>query len=111
MRRNTPEKALRAVRRFLDLASRTLRIEEAYLFGSYARGTWLKTSDIDLVIVSSDFKRLPYLKRLDMLYEIQWKAGIRPFIEVIPLTPEELERKLRESAAIRDAAKYWVKIV
>jgi hypothetical protein len=29
---------------------------------------------------------------------------------VIPLTPEELEVKLRESAVLRDASKYWIKV-
>jgi len=40
----------------------------------------------------------------------QWKLNIRPFIEAIPLTPEELEAKLKESAVIRDASKYWIRV-
>jgi len=41
---------------------------------------------------------VPYLERLDLINEIQWKLNIRPFIEAVPLTPEELEAKLKERA-------------
>ena len=85
-------------------------MKEAYLFGSYAKGTWLKSSDVDLVVVSEDFRGMRFLERLDMINELQWKAQIRPFVEVIPLTPEEFEERLRESAVLRDASKYWIKI-
>ncbi|MEM4640676.1 MAG: nucleotidyltransferase domain-containing protein, partial [Thermofilum sp.] len=92
------EAALRAARSLLELLSRRIRVREAYLFGSYAKGTWLKTSDVDLVIVSEDFRGMRFLDRLDLINELQWKAGIRPFVEAIPLTPEEFAERLRESA-------------
>jgi len=102
--------ALKAIERFLEELSKRVRVEEAYLFGSYAKGTWIKTSDIDLIIISPDFRGIPYLKRLDLINEIQWKLSIKPFIEAIPLTPEELEVKLKESVVIRDASKYWIRV-
>lgn len=111
MQGGIPEEVANAIQSFLELLSGRFRIKRAYLFGSYARGTWLKTSDVDLIVVSPDFRGIPYHKRLEIAYEIQWKAGIRPFIEVVPLTPEELERKLEESAVIRDASKYWIRIL
>lgn len=104
------EKALEVARTLLELLSTRIRIKEAYLFGSYARGTWLKTSDVDLVIVSEDFRGVPFLRRLDLINEVQWNARIRPYVEAIPLTPEEFEERLRESAVLRDASKYWVKV-
>ena len=104
------ERALRAVRSLLELLPSRVGVSEAYLFGSYAKGTWLKTSDVDLVVVSPDFEGMPYLKRLDLVNELQWKARIRPLVEVIPLTPGEFAERLRESAVLRDASKYWVKV-
>jgi hypothetical protein len=53
---------------------------------------------------------MPYLKRLDLINEIQWKLNIKPFIEAISLTPEELEVKREESVVIRDASKYWIRV-
>ena len=55
----------------MEELSKRVRVEEAYLFGSYARGTWIKTSDVDLVVVSPDFRGMPYLERLDLINEIQ----------------------------------------
>ncbi|MEM2823986.1 MAG: nucleotidyltransferase domain-containing protein [Thermofilaceae archaeon] len=104
------EAALRAALSLLELLSRRIRVREAYLFGSYAKGTWLKTSDVDLVIVSEDFRGMRFLERLDLINELQWKAGIRPFVEAIPLTPDEFAERLQESAVLRDASKYWIKI-
>lgn len=98
------------VKSFLREVSKKYKVEEAYLFGSYVKGTWLKTSDVDLVVVSRDFESVPFLERLDELNYIQWKMGIKPFIEVIPLTPSELEEKLKYSTVLRDASKYWVKV-
>ncbi len=81
-----------------------------YLFGSYAKGTWIRTSDIDLIIVSQDFDGMKHLDRLDLIYRSEWMLKTRPFIEVIPLTPEELRERLRTSTVIRDAQKYWTGI-
>lgn len=104
------EAALKAARTLLELLSQRVRVREAYLFGSYAKGTWLKTSDVDLVIVSEDFRGMRFTERLDLVNELQWKARIRPFVEAIPLTPEEFAEKLQESAVLRSASKYWIKI-
>ncbi len=108
--RSIPEKALKAVQELINKLSEKIDIQEVYLFGSYAKGAWLKTSDIDLIIVSPNFENTSPLKRLDMINEIQWKAGIQPFIEAIPLTPRELKEKIEKSTLLRDASKHWIKI-
>ena len=102
-------RALEAVEKLLSaLQKRGIRIKEAYLFGSYARGDFLETSDVDLVIVSEDWKDMKFLDRLDLVYKVEWEEGISPWVEVLPLTPEELERR---SAVLEDARKYWVKVM
>ena len=110
MSRTTLEEVIKVAKRLIELLSPRFRVSEAYVFGSYVRGTWLRTSDIDLVIVSPDFEGIPFLRRLDIINEIQWRAGIRPYIEAIPLTPSEFFRKIGESAVLRDASRYWIKI-
>ncbi len=84
-----------------------ISIKEVYLFGSYARGDWLKESDLDLIVVSTDFRNMKFTERLDLVNEIAWRLRITPPLEVIPLTPEELRR---ENVIISDAKKYWVRI-
>ena len=93
------------------LVKRGFRIQEVYVFGSRVRGDWLKTSDIDVVIVSEDFRGLRFLDRLELIEKVQWEEGITPHIEAIPLTPEELEERRQSSVVLRDASRYWVRVI
>lgn len=110
MPKNIPQNIVNAINKLLTQLSKTIKIERVYLYGSYAKGTWIKTSDIDLIIVSKDFEGISFLKRLDLVNKIIWEARITPHIEVIPLTPSELEKKIKSSVVISDASKYWIKI-
>jgi len=105
-----PSHALEAVKRLVCELARRIRVERVYVFGSYVRGDWLRTSDVDVVIVSPSFGEMPWLRRLDLVEELQWRMRIRPRVEAIPLTPSELEDRLRTSAVVRDAARYWVEL-
>jgi predicted nucleotidyltransferase len=108
----TPREVVEAVRKLMKELSEEegITIGRAYLFGSYAKGSWLRTSDVDLVIVSRGFEGMPFIKRLDLVNRVQWRAGIRPFIEAIPLTPDELKERVERSAVLRDASRYWIEI-
>ncbi len=64
-------------------------IEQVILFGSYASGKANELSDIDLVIVSPDFRGKP---EMDILEDLSRKAmKINTLLEVLALTPEDLE--------------------
>jgi len=90
------------------LERRNIKVKEIYLFGSYARGDHLKTSDVDLIVVSDDWNKTPFLKRLDLVNEVMWVENIAG-VEVIPVTSKELEEK--RSVVLRDASRYWIRIV
>lgn len=104
------EKVLVEVRRLLEELGRHIRVEGAYLFGSYVKGTWVKTSDVDLVVVSRDFEGMKFMDRLDLVYRVEWRLGLKHFVEVIPLTPRELEERVGSSIVLRDASRYWLKV-
>ncbi len=99
---------LETVRTFLRELGRVVRLEGAYLFGSYARGDWLRESDVDLVVVSPDFRGMGFAERLDLVNGLAWRLRLRPHLEVIPLTPEELERG---NVVVRDAKRYWIRLL
>ena len=86
------------------------RVVEAYLFGSYARGDWVDTSDVDLVIVSPHFSEMRMLERLDLIARLQLRLNLGRWVEALPYTPEEFEEAKHRSVAIRDASRYWIKI-
>lgn len=71
------------------LESLGIRVEKTILFGSYATGTYHEGSDIDLVIISKDFKDMGLWERIEILA----KALTIVFepIEATAMTPEEYE--------------------
>ena len=90
-----------------SLNERGIEVKAIYLFGSYARGDYLKTSDVDLIVVSDSWKDKPFLQRLDIVNEVIWERRLGN-LEIIPVTTRELEEK--SSLILRDAEKYWVRL-
>ena len=74
------------------------RLKAVYLFGSYARGDYEESSDVDVMILLKDYKNYwkelrrssDYISDLSLEYEItvscviiketQWKQPDRPFL-------------------------------
>lgn len=63
-----------------------IRIEAAYLFGSFARSTHGKWSDIDLAIVSPDFSEDRFEERLRLM---KIASHIDDRIEPVPFRPDD----------------------
>ena|GEM_PF-553482 len=89
------------------LSENGLVVDELYLFGSRARGDFSLYSDIDLVVVSDDWRGLPMNRRLSILYRL-W--GYDYDVTFYPLTRDELIKWIDRSIVLRDASKYWIKI-
>ncbi|MEK6954645.1 MAG: nucleotidyltransferase domain-containing protein [Candidatus Micrarchaeota archaeon] len=81
--------------------------EKMILFGSRARGDYLKESDYDLLLISSFFLKYNFRERLQLAYG----SLSHPFpADIICLTPEEYERKRHEIGIINIAAKEGIKV-
>ena len=72
------------------LAKDRVRVTKMYLYGSYAKGKARSHSDIDVIVVSPDLKRLSPLKRQEYL-AIKTMSVDAP-LEVIGYTPEEFSK-------------------
>ena len=72
-----------------------VRPQKIILFGSYAGGTPREDSDIDVIVVAEDFKKMNLRERLELL----GLAAGRVFepIEALGYTQEELESRRKES--------------
>ncbi len=68
-----------------------VHVERIFLFGSYKEGTQREGSDIDLVVVSSDFERLGLWDRLKVLGRAAGRI-LQP-IEARGFTPQEIEER------------------
>lgn len=92
--------AKRAIKEVIDFLGKCLKneglnISKIILFGSHASGTATEESDIDIVIVSKDFKGKDIFKRAELTKEAEIMT-IKKFmipVDIITLTPEELKSK------------------
>jgi hypothetical protein len=83
-----PEIADIIARYCVQLDNLGIRVERTILFGSHARGEAKDDSDIDVLIVSSDFQTLNTRERMERLGVAAARLW-RP-IEAIACTPDEL---------------------
>jgi hypothetical protein len=84
-----------------------IKCEKVILYGSFAKNRQTEDSDIDLIVVSQDFKNLNILKRLEIL----GTAAARVFkpIQAMGYTSEEI-RKRDEISILNEAIKTGIAI-
>ena len=76
---------IKIIRHFLDEVQKNYSIDGAYLYGSYAKGSSNKWSDIDIAIISPDFSDDLFAERLTLM---QLAASIDDRIEPKPFKTE-----------------------
>lgn len=81
------------------LESKGIEVDRIILYGSWAKNTQSVGSDIDLVVISEDFRDKGYWERIDILSQAIYEV-FEP-IEAVGLTLEEWER---EDTFIKDYA-------
>ena len=57
----------RIVKQYVDQLQPEIRVDKVILFGSHARGTAHEWSDIDIAIISNDFKKMKPIERIEFL--------------------------------------------
>lgn len=84
-----------------------IHAERVILYGSYARGTQRRGSDIDIAVISSDFRKLNLRERLEILGIAA--ARIMKPIEAQGYTPEEVV-KPQEASFLKEILEAGVTI-
>lgn len=82
------KEVMTSIKKYIDKISRYYKIEAIILFGSYAKGIENENSDIDIAIVSSDFKDI--IDDGAKLIGLTWKIDTR--IEPHPITIEDYKK-------------------
>lgn len=96
------------VRGYLEILGRRIEVLEAYIFGSTARGDRLRSSDVDMLIISPSVGDMRPDERIKLAYSI-WKHTLSA--DIFILTPAEFHYLKDKSVILRDASKYWIKII
>jgi predicted nucleotidyltransferase len=82
--------------------------ERVIMFGSRAKGTGKRDSDIDLIVISPYFKRIPFLKRMPLVLK---KVPFSRHVDYLCYTREEYEKIKNESSVVMDALKNSLEII
>jgi predicted nucleotidyltransferase len=90
------DKAINEVIDFLkqSLLKYGIKVDSIALFGSALNGNMDKDSDIDLIIISSDFENLDSFERakLTMIPEVETLKKFKVSMDIINLSPEEYNK-------------------
>ena len=87
VKRVISKEIMKSIEKYIERISQYYKIEAIILFGSYAKGTENEDSDIDIAIISSDFKDI--IDDGANLIGYTWKIDTR--IEPHPITTEDYE--------------------
>lgn len=107
MKPKTKSQINRLIKQYVrELKKINIRPKEILLFGSYAKGTAHPYSDIDLLVISDDFRKNKPLNRLEILSKAT--IPLNAPIETIGYTPSELKKRKNKSIfweQIKDSLK------
>ena len=93
------------LKEFIMELSKKIKVERVILFGSRADNSADKESDVDLIVVSSDFEGVNYFDRAKELYE-SWKIDLP--VDFICYTPKEFNILKRRISIVSQAIKKGV---
>src|SRR3989344_1794379 len=98
---------VKILKAFKEHVNEKIPINKMFFFGSFAKGKPHKWSDIDLVIVSSRFKRKKSYKRARKLYDY-WDLNYP--VDFLCYTPEEFNKLKKQITIVREAVKNGIEI-
>ncbi|MBI2666569.1 nucleotidyltransferase domain-containing protein [Candidatus Woesearchaeota archaeon] len=96
------KKTVNQLKKFKSIVNKSFQIDKMYLFGSRAWGKPHKESDIDLLIVSSKFKKLNFFQRGAKMYDY-WT--LRYPVDFLCYTPEEFNKFKKQVTLVSLAVK------
>ena len=88
VKKSISSEIMESIKKYIEKVSKYYKIEAIILFGSYAKGTENKDSDIDIAVISSDFSDI--IEDGAKLIGLTWKIDTR--IEPHPITTEDFEK-------------------
>ena len=99
--------AINIIKEFAKLASDELKIEKLILFGSHVTGKAGRESDIDLIIVSDNFRGMKSYRRAAWMYNY-W-SSLTP-VDFLCYTKAEFNRLKDMITLVRQAVNEGIEI-
>lgn len=109
MVRNSTQ-AKKVAQEYIRSLKKLLRIKRAFVFGSAATGKMSKHSDIDLIVISDDFKKMNLMQRLVFLSRFRGDRFLDWPMDIFGYTEEEFNKLAKDSSMFSEAKKEGVVI-
>ncbi len=103
----TEEFVRKIVRGYVNRLGHQINIQRALLTGSWATGSYLEDSDVDLIVVSDDFEEMSLPERLVYLQK-SWKNTLP--LEAFGYTTTEFRKLRRNSSYVKDAVRHGLSL-
>lgn len=103
-----PTQAKKIAREYVENLKAKLKVEKAILFGSAARGKMTRDSDLDLIIISDEFKKMDLGKRLVFLSRSRGNKFLDWPMDILGYTPDEFSKLSKISSMFSEASKQGV---
>lgn len=91
------------IREYISGLKEIVKIDKVILFGSAAKNKLSTNSDLDIIILSDDFKKMGFLKRLELLSHARNGNSRKIPMDIIGYTADEFRRLSRESVVLKEA--------
>ena len=91
----------------LPVIVKEFKPESLFLFGSRVSGNPREDSDIDVILVSSLFSGIPFLKRMPLVLK---KLNFGKHIDMICYSPEEFRKKFKRRGQLLSGVwlEWWL---
>ena len=90
------------LKKFKEEINNDIPIQKMIFFGSRVRGKTGRDTDVDLVIVSTKFKKIGFFRRGVKLYD-RWNL---PYpVDFLCYTPEEFNKMKKRITIVREAVR------
>jgi len=101
------EDLIEELKRFKTKISKDMPIQKLILFGSRATGKAREDSDVDLIVVSKNFKKLNFIRRAAKMYDY-WDSKLP--VDFLCYTPEEFEKLRKQVSIVSEALKEGIEV-
>jgi predicted nucleotidyltransferase len=107
---SVPNKPKEIIKRYIKKVEPFIKIKKVILFGSWAKGKAKRDSDLDIIIISPDFKRMDFMERLILLSKMRGEEFMSPGMDIFGYTREEFQKLIKESIVLEEAKQEGVVI-
>lgn len=81
--------------------------QKIIFFGSRVRGGAQEDSDLDIILISSSFEKVPFVKRMSLVLR---SVPFPKHVDYLCYSPEEYEKIKHESTLVMDALEHSLEI-